>query len=189
MGNVFSSLFSLCSSWPTQAFIGNFNPTLTGTGDSGPTQRCAFLTDVEGNYEYFERYVDISRVLKWETEERKSLTLEDNVTFVFGGDSQDKGTGDIRFVKLMLDLKEKYPDRVFFIIGNRDANKLRFSTELSDEALKSEKVRTDPDFPYWIPKDKVVTAQAFYEANKLQDTPANRLKWILKYAFSTSRRF
>lgn len=179
MGNVLSTVLSVFS-WPVQAFIGNFNPVLEGTGDSGPTRCCAFLTDVEGNYEYFERYVEISKVLQWESGDKKSLKLKDNVTFVFGGDSQDKGIGDIRFVKLMLSLKEKYPDRVFFIIGNRDANKLRLSTELSTEALKSEKVKTDPDFPYWISKDKVVTAQAFYDANKLEDSPANRLKWILK---------
>ena len=148
-----------------------------------PLKCCAFLTDVEGNYEYFERYVAISKVLAWTDEKKKeSLKLKDGVTFVFGGDSQDKGIGDIRFVKALVSLKDKYPDRVFIIIGNRDANKLRLSTELSDEAMKSAKVRTDPEFPYWVAKDKVITPQAFYDSNKpaLQDTPTNRLKWILK---------
>jgi hypothetical protein len=145
-----------------------------------PKKCCAFLTDVEGNYEYFERYVEISKVLTWADEKKNSLILKEGTTFVFGGDSQDKGIGDIRFVKILLDLKERYPDRVVFIMGNRDANKLRFTTELSDEALKSNKVRTDLEFPYWIPKDKVVTPQKFYDDNNLQDTPANRLKWLLK---------
>jgi hypothetical protein len=36
--------------------------------------------------------------------------------------------------------------RVLFIIGSRDANKLKLPTELSDEDLKSEKVKTDPEF-------------------------------------------
>ena len=172
MGNVSSTLLSFLW-WP-------FRRIFCQQAFDAPTKCVAFLTDVEGNYEYFERYVAISKVLEWEDEKRDSLKLRDDATFVFGGDSQDKGIGDIRFVKQLLTLKKKYPDRVIFIIGNRDANKLRLSTELSEEALKSDRVRTDPDFPYWIPKDKIVTPQAFYDANQIQDSPANRLKWILK---------
>jgi hypothetical protein len=151
-----------------------------GVSDSKPGRKCGYLTDVEGNYEYFERYVEISKVLKWANTEKTSLELEDGAYFVFGGDSQDKGTGDIRFVKVMLDLKKKYPDRVFFIIGNRDANKLRLTTELSDEAMQSPKVRTDATFPYWVAKDKVVTPEMYCNTNKVPDTPVNRLKWLLK---------
>ena len=145
-----------------------------------PRKCCAFLTDVEGNYDYFQRFVEISKVLKWENDEKTSLVLKDGVTFVFGGDSQDKGIGDIRFVKALLGLKEKYGDRVIIIMGNRDANKFRFTTELGKNALESAAVRTDPDFPYWLAKDKVVTPQKFYDDNHLDDTPANRLKWLLK---------
>lgn len=161
---------------------------------------CSFLTDVEGNYEYFERYVNISKVLEWEDADKKRLKLKAHGNFVFGGDSQDKGTGDIRIVKLLVDLKDRYPDRVFLIIGNRDANKLRLTSELSEEALSSDDVKNDLDFPYWIPKDKVcatcrickfvcvlssrviqiVTPAAFNKANNLEDNEANRLKWILK---------
>jgi hypothetical protein len=42
----------------------------------------------------------------------------------FGGDTQDKGIGDIRFTRLLLALKQEHPDRVQLIIGNCDANKL-----------------------------------------------------------------
>ena len=108
------------------------------------------------------------------------MALNDDAYFVFGGDSQDKGIGDIRFVKIMLALKKKYPDRVFFIIGNRDANKLRLTSELSDEALRSTKVKTDTSFPYWISRDKVITPEMYCKANGVEDTPVNRLKWLLK---------
>ena len=176
MGNVLSTVTE-----PVKGFVDHMTGFVSGLDSHDcPRNCCAFLTDVEGNYEYFERYVEISRVLSWENDQKNSLVLKDGATFVFGGDSQDKGIGDIRFVKIMLALMDRYPDRVFFIIGNRDANKLRLTTELSEEALKSEKVRTDPDFPYWLPKDKVVTPQKFYDDNKLENTPANRLKWILK---------
>ena len=120
-----------------------------------PKHFCSFLTDVEGNYEYFESYVEISAALAWDGKEKKKLKLKEHSKFVFGGDSQDKGTGDIRVVKLLLDLKDRYPDRVFFIIGNRDANKLRLTTELSDQTLQNYEVKNDESFPYWLPKDKV----------------------------------
>jgi hypothetical protein len=174
MGNIVSTLFSYLSI--------PFRPFRLTNGNSiaKPTRQCAYLTDVEGNYEYFERYVEISKVLQWADPKKTSLLLKDGAHFVFGGDSQDKGIGDIRFVKMMLALKEKYPDRVYFIIGNRDANKLRLSTELSNEALKSAIVRTDPTFPYWLAKDKIVTPEMYYTTNNVTDSPVNRLKWLLK---------
>ena len=175
MGNIASTLSS-CLGFS----LGPSRPT-NGGPNAKPTKRCGYLTDVEGNYEYFERYVEISKVLHWaDPQTRTSLVLEDGAYFVFGGDSQDKGIGDIRFVKMMLALKEKYPDRVFFIIGNRDANKLRLTTELSEEALQSPKVKTDPNFPYWVPKDKVITPEMYCKTNNVADTPVNRLKWLLK---------
>lgn len=63
--------------------------------------------------------------------------------FIYGGDSQDKGAGDIRFIEMLLKLKNKHPKRVILIIGNRDVNKLRLSTELNpicvEELLKASK--------------------------------------------------
>mmetsp|Transcript_14344 Transcript_14344/g.22875 ORF Transcript_14344/g.22875 Transcript_14344/m.22875 type:complete len:193 (+) Transcript_14344:51-629(+) len=93
-----------------------------------------FFTDVEGNWEYFLHFVDCSEILSWEGEDGGlfgpgQLTLKENCYLVFGGDAVDKGTGDIRFVKTMLSMKERYWDRVVIIIGNRDINKLRFLNE------------------------------------------------------------
>ena len=100
---------------------------------------CAYLTDVEGNLDYFYNYIEISKVLEWENKDTKNrLKFKDKHTMlVFGGDSQDKGIGDIRFTKLLLDLKaqEGNEDRVEFIIGNRDANKLRLASELQDDCI------------------------------------------------------
>jgi len=56
--------------------------------------------------------------------------------FIYGGDSQDKGTGDIRFVTMLLNLKEKYGERVILIIGNRDVNKLRFKVEMDPDCIE-----------------------------------------------------
>merc|ERR1711963_680163 len=78
-----------------------------------PTDTIEFLTDVEGNWEYFVQYVFMSKVLYWEGDEAGlwgpgNVCLRDTGIFVFGGDAVDKGTGDIRFVKILLSLKERY---------------------------------------------------------------------------------
>jgi hypothetical protein len=148
--------------------------------------QCAFLTDVEGNFDYFDRYIEISKVLKWKDAEKTALEFKkDNTMFVFGGDSQDKGTGDIRFTKLLLALKKKYPTRVEMIIGNRDANKMRLCSELHGSTLADPKVLTDASFPYWVEEGKRVTPQMFLDKNDAanggsENTAANRLRWMLK---------
>ena len=63
------------------------------------------------------------------------LFQEPNYQFVFGGDTGDKGRGTIRFVKALIALKQKYPDRVHLILGNRDLNKMRMTSELAAAEL------------------------------------------------------
>jgi hypothetical protein len=57
---------------------------------------CGYLSDVEGNYDYFLRYMEISKVLCWADDEKTQLKLNDDCHFVYGGDAVDKGIGDIR---------------------------------------------------------------------------------------------
>ena len=117
---------------------------LSYNGDKKEVTMCAYLTDVEGNLDYFYNYVEISKVLEWENKETKNRLRfkHEHTMFVFGGDSQDKGIGDIRFTKLLLDLKAQpgNEDRVEFIIGNRDANKLRLAAELQDDCISDHAV-------------------------------------------------
>ena len=65
-----------------------------------------FFTDVEGNWEYFNLLVERSSVLSWE-EDGTTLQLQAGAYFVHGGDSPDKGPGDIRIVSAMVKLKMK----------------------------------------------------------------------------------
>ena len=188
------------------------NKRATSVSNTEQIAVCAYLTDVEGNYDYFDRYkkmylfdrylkttltgmylnyeyidryLDISHVLGWADEKKTKLKFKrDDAMFVFGGDSQDKGIGDIRFVRLLLALKKDYPERVEFIIGNRDANKLRLSTELSEKAIRDPQVLIDKSFPYWDIEDKRFTPQMFLDQNKAENggsenNAANRLRWIL----------
>ena len=135
-----------------------------------------YLTDVEGHAGFWNGYLSISKVL-FRDPESGEVKLRDNSGFVFGGDSVDKGTYDIRFVKELLNLKKNNPDRVVFLIGNRDANKLRFHSELHDEFIKNFPVDQTP--AYWIPDDKKVSIQQYLQKNNLEDTKINRLKFML----------
>lgn len=104
----------------------------------------AYVTDVEGNFDYWQRYISISRVLS--RQPSGTLQLFDSCSIVFGGDVCDRGPGDIRVLQDLVQLQTDYPDRVFLILGNRDINKLRLDAELHETNLKRElKV-------YWIPE-------------------------------------
>ena len=152
---------------------------------------CSFCTDVEGNLDHFTRYIEYNTVLKWTDETKTALKFtHDDTMFVYGGDSQDKGIGDIRFVKLLLALKKQYGERVQLIIGNRDGNKIRLCSELAQECIDDKDVLTDPEYPYWeTEKNRKNTPAAFYAKNNFENTAANRLRWILKHSMGADGAF
>jgi hypothetical protein len=125
------------------------------------------------------------QIIGWADEKKTKLKFKrDDAMLVYGGDSQDKGIGDIRFTKLLLALKKEYPHRVEFIIGNRDANKLRLATELHQDTIKNAHVLTDVSFPYWVDEKDRVTPQMYLDKNDAQNggssnNAANRLRWML----------
>ena len=47
-----------------------------------------------------------------------------------------QGSWDTYLSDLFVDLKQRRPDRVFLLMGNRDINKLRFAAELGDDDLQ-----------------------------------------------------
>jgi hypothetical protein len=74
-----------------------------------------FMTDIEGQWSYFEKLVAHSAVLSWGND--GELQLAPNGYLVHGGDSPDKGCGDIQVVKALVGLKTRYPRQVFLIFG------------------------------------------------------------------------
>ena len=152
---------------------------------------CAYLTDVEGNLDYFHKYVRLSKVIAWVDSKKNRLKFkQDNSMFVFGGDAQDRGIGDIRFINLLLDFKKEYPDRVEFIIGNRDANKIRIYSELSEKITNNSAYLSKYDkFPYWVNKKERVTLRNYLEQNNYEINIVNRLKYILEYTMGSSGSF
>ncbi len=90
----------------------------------------AYLTDIEGDLNYLNRFLSLSRVLSVED---KKIHLAPNSHLVFGGDIVDRGGFDMSVLTIMNDLKDRYPDNVHFIMGNRDANKMRIRSEIKGD--------------------------------------------------------
>ena len=131
--------------------------------------KIGYVTDVEGNLEYFRRYVATSQVL---TENAAGeLSLCDDSYFVYGGDVIDKGPGDVRLCRRLAALKRNNPGRVFLLVGNRDLNKLRLPSELDSR----------PRVPHWDPTVKP------YDCTP--DTRANRLRWLLMHTLGCPDTF
>ena len=123
-----------------------------------------YATDVEGNYDYWNKYVELSHIIN--RLPCGDLELTENCQFVYGGDVVDRGPGDLRVLSDLISLKRAYPDRVHFIMGNRDINKMRIPAELHKSSLKhTPKV-------YWI-KGEVEP----HDMSRC-DTMAERLKWV-----------
>jgi hypothetical protein len=166
-------------------------PVTDGGGARVRASVCAYLTDVEGNLDFFEKYVRISKVIEWVDSKKNRLRFKQKDSmFVFGGDCQDRGIGDIRFVNLLLNLKNEYPERVEFIIGNRDANKIRIYSELSEKIADEAKYLAKYDnFPYWVNKDERITLRKYLENNNYKINTVSRLKYILDYTMGSFDSF
>ena len=179
-------------------------PGTPGAATGGANTRvfarvCAYLTDVEGNLDFFEKYVRISKVIEWVDSKKNRLRFKQKDSmFVFGGDCQDRGIGDIRFVNLLLNFKSEYPDRVEFIIGNRDANKIRISSELSekiyatgvaDRKAESKYLTKYDNFPYWVNKDERINLRTYLNDNNFKIDAVSRLKYILDYTMGSNDSF
>mmetsp|Transcript_25529 Transcript_25529/g.31390 ORF Transcript_25529/g.31390 Transcript_25529/m.31390 type:complete len:467 (+) Transcript_25529:259-1659(+) len=149
--------------------------------------RVSYISDVEGNISYFKKYVERSKIVSFDKD--GNLKLSENGIFVFGGDIFDKGPGDIRIARLVINLKRKYPDRCYLLIGNRDANKLRFTSELSDDDVENRPLDEVPPIPCVGNKLKPLhfikeNAHKGYENDKI-----TRLKWMLKETLGSPDTF
>ncbi len=130
------------------------------------------------------------------------LFLNKGWGFVFGGDSVDKGGrfdkdgtlveagegvgGSIRVVQTLVKLKEDYikrgeGDRVTLILGNRDVNKMRLTSELDDEMMKKSALDKVPA-PHWDLNRPTPTSYVTKEKENDASGNTTNLKYImLKY--------
>lgn len=54
-----------------------------------------YCSDVEGNWDYFNRFVNNSKGIKW-NKHNAWIELKSGYIFVYGGDVMDKGVGSLR---------------------------------------------------------------------------------------------
>ena len=72
-----------------------------------------YMTDLEGNWEYFKRLVNESKIIKFKDKDQPltGLNWEEKYTkngyFVHGGDVCDQGVGDMRIVWILLDFQKE----------------------------------------------------------------------------------
>lgn len=172
----------------------------------------SFVTDIEGDKAYLDRFVDISKILEFEAVQPnlspgndffpydrhivfKHADIENHM-LLFGGDVCDKGGNDLYVIRQLLSLKKRYGDRVQFILGNRDINKMRIVQELGINSSTSPNEKLIPHGGVnWLRNtglqgdpvgiDKYFSTSDEDERKELEsilipDVPSERLKWILR---------
>lgn len=133
------------------------------------TRLITYLTDVEGDAAYLNRYVDNSRVLEFQADQETMDFQDETSMLVYGGDVWDKGGSDLKVIRQLLQLKSRYPDRVHFILGNRDINKMRIWQEVMAEKHDGVWWSKDTPDPEW--------------------TKPQRLQWILAKTMGSPNAF
>ena len=167
-----------------------------------PKLRITYLTDCEGNFEYFLSFIMRSEALILVGIEDSGsvarVDLADGWRLIFGGDACDKGGatgGSVRVTRSLLLLKQRYPSRVTLLLGNRDINKMRLTSELEPSQLENALLEHLPG-PHWLPETKRPTPASYLrqrvaaklsvppeEVSDMQlraaNTMTNRLRYIL----------
>jgi len=148
--------------------------------------RIAFITDVEGNLDFLLQSVSLSPLLTYTAAGSLNFVCPDGPDcFVFGGDVGDKGPYDVTLCKMFVDFKNRYPSRVFLILGNRDLNKLRYTAELGPDDMKIDAASIPG--PHWDPN--AMTLASYLAAHNVPDSRPNRLKYMLEHTLGCKNTF
>lgn len=145
-----------------------------------------FITDIEGSLDTFERYLNSGASVLHRVPEGHLDLRSPRAAFVFGGDLFDRGPGDLRLARDLVDLKRRHPDRVFLLMGNRDINKMRLSAELDPSYISN--VKQEATFSAWW-SDSAPTLSEYLAKWDLPDTRVHRLKWMLKHTLGSPNAF
>lgn len=152
-----------------------------------------YLTDVEGDSSYLDRYVHQSKVLHFRACSQRSDDFpydqcidfnEDNTMLVYGGDVWDRGGSDLYVIRQLLDLQRRHQGRVHFIMGNRDLNKMRILSELG---CTDEKMPTHEGV-YWL-KGTGRLGDPLLNTCVAQSSSSQRLKWMLAQTMGSPNAF
>ena len=147
--------------------------------------KVSYVSDVEGNFDYWRRFVNFSSLLRGEPGTKQLELADPHSHFVYGGDVCDRGPGDIRVVEDIVSLKERYPDRVHIILGNRDINKMRLPFELHPTIG----LQTPPKV-YWLRGgDDEWAINPSPASRELTTHASRRLQWILQKTMGSPLAF
>lgn len=167
---------------------------------------------------YFQRFVQRSACIQWEkdgesgpfvptAEESISrhdveacgvhLAFKDAFThFVHGGDAFDHGA-DLSFGAALLDFKARFPERVHFVLGNRDINKMVMVPAIEEVGSVAPEEAERKIFPLHREADGLRPGETHYTAFLQKegfpaDTKANCvtfLKWALSSKMGSPNAF
>lgn len=166
----------------------------------------SFVTDAEGNFDYFKKCIALDDVVNYDEENgvlnwNQETLAKDHGYFVYGGDVGDKWRQSIRLCRTLLEFKCRYPHRVTFLLGNRDIKKMYLGWEIHNY------MSPDLSQPYlfdWMNKDvsesykeyiQQIAAKTTCEEGiseeivKAYNLPIERIKWIYKDVLGSPREF
>ncbi len=162
-------------SWSPQ--INRYPSALTGEGVVG------VLGDLEGNIARFDDYIKGSDILFYNDE--GEVDLRPGKKFLFQGDVMDRGPGSIRIMKALIQLKDKYPNDITIILGNRDINKLKIISLVKEHEngpipqLIFKWYKALLKNQYKVKFSDNISFSNFQELAAPYDNPVNRLKVFL----------
>ena len=147
--------------------------TTTTSSSSSSTTTNTSTTTTDEKQQQQQDYDEYDYIFPYD---RRIDFIDTNSMLVFGGDLWDKGGFDLYVTRQLLDLKRRYPDRVLWVIGNRDINKLRIPQELGLPSSSSKiSVPYHPGLIWFQGSGRVGDPDGPLPPNE----PGERLKWIL----------
>jgi hypothetical protein len=122
------------------------------------------------------------------------------IHFIYGGDATDRGPNDLETLQLLVDFKQKYPNQVHLLVGNRDIKMTRLPIELHPHLIK-ERIKTTKS-PYWIKpssllpidliKEQMIhqsihntTIDDYMKLLSIEQCQILYLQWMLKYTMGS----
>lgn len=135
-----------------------------------------YVTDLEGRDGNIQSLVQQGKL---RIVDGKLELVDPDSKLIFGGDLVDRGPHSIQLRRWLVDLKERFPDRVVLLWGNRDLNKLALSQHIAIAERNPpvayqnwlhEKLRLSHDR---LPSDPLAVARMARQIN----TVANRVLW------------
>jgi hypothetical protein len=204
-----------------QSKILTFRPVATDTTTTTTTTAAAPISEPDDIYFPYRYCLDfqtnIADIAAATAADNDNDTSQDML--VFGGDVWDQGGSDLYVIRQLLDLQRRYPDRVHFVMGNRDVNKMRVVQELGaasaaatsngdhdrdshppnvkQQQTQQQQRALPPRWCYWLKEgswgdpdeDSCPTNDVDDDSDTGSKCAADRLRWMLKDTMGSPKAF